>query len=153
MIDKDFKQLVYKKLKQEIEDKINTLQSEFKVYSESAANETKSTAGDKHDTSKSMMQLEQEKLSGQLSILRNQRKSVELLPMAKTHTNVEFGSMVETNQGIFYFSISLSRPIELDGKTIQCISAASPIGKLMIGKSKEDEIRLMDKTYKIMDVL
>ena len=45
---------------QQVNDKINILQSEFNVYKDSAANETKSTAGDKHDTSKSMMQMEQE---------------------------------------------------------------------------------------------
>ena len=51
------RQLLELILKQ-IDDKINILQSEFNVYKDSAANETKSTAGDKHDTSKSMMQLE-----------------------------------------------------------------------------------------------
>ena len=52
---KSSKAQIHSILQKDLDKRIDTLQSEYKLYMESAANETKSTAGDKHDTSKSMM--------------------------------------------------------------------------------------------------
>ncbi len=142
---------IHEILANDLESRINTLQSEFKIYMESAANESKSTAGDKHDTSKSMMQLEQEKLSAQLSQLREQKKVLSQIDPSKRHQVVGFGSLVETNHGKFYISIS-SRSITHQSEQINYISIISPIGRAMQSKSNGFEFSFMGKHYIIQDI-
>jgi hypothetical protein len=144
----NFKQTILKLVTEQLQSKIDTIQSEYNVYLESAANETKSTAGDKHDTSKSMMQLEQEKLAGQLQQLKLQKKTLELIDPWKVQKSVQLGSYVETNHGNFFISIS-SKPIEFENTIINCISIQSPLGKLLQSKSEKAVFQLMDKQYQI----
>ena len=78
---------------------MNTIINEVK---ESSNSESKSSAGDKHETSKAMMQLEIEKLGTQLK-----EAELKLLEFDKINFNMNFqcieqGSLVETNRGYFY---------------------------------------------------
>lgn len=118
---------------------------------ESAANETKSTAGDKHDVSKSMMQLEQEKLSAQLNQLKDQKKVLSQIEVSKDYQKVRFGSLVETNHGNFYISIS-SRPIEINDEIFQIISLISPIGRMMQNMEPGSRFEFMGKSYQITGI-
>lgn len=148
MVQGNFKSTILKLVTEQLQSKINTIQSEYNVYLESAANETKSTAGDKHDTSKSMMQLEQEKLTGQLQQLKLQKKTLEIIDPWKEQKAVQLGSYIETNHGNFFISIS-SKPVEIENKIINCISIQSPLGKLLQGKAEKAVFQLMDKQYQI----
>lgn len=132
----------------DLNNKIQTLQSEYKVYMDSAANETKSTAGDKHDTSRSMMQLEQEKLNGQLQQLKIQKKVLELIDPWTNQNKVQLGSIVITDQGNFFISIS-GKPIQIDSKIFNCISLQSPIGKAFLNAQSGQSVTFMNKTYRI----
>lgn len=132
----------------DLNNKIQTLQSEYKVYMDSAANETKSTAGDKHDTSRSMMQLEQEKLNGQLQQLKIQKKVLELIDPWTTQNKVQLGSIIITDQGNFFISIS-SKPIQIDSQVFNCISLQSPIGKAFLNTQSGQSVSFMNKTYLI----
>lgn|SRR5574343_1510819 len=136
----------------DLSDKIETLQSEYKVYMESAANETKSTAGDKHDTSRSMMQLEQEKLAGQLQQFRLQKKTLELIDPWKVLDKVQLGALVYTDQGNFFIAVS-SKPIQFNQDVFNCISLQSPIGKALQGSVVGNRKDFMGKTYIINSIL
>ena len=68
------KETIYYFYKQQLQDKINHVQLILQELSQSAANETKSTAGDKHETALAMLQLEQENKRKQLNELRLQQK-------------------------------------------------------------------------------
>lgn len=132
----------------DLNNKIQTLQSEYKVYMDSAANETKSTAGDKHDTSRSMMQLEQEKLNGQLQQLKLQKKVLELIDPWSSHNKIQLGSIVITDQANFFISIS-GKPIQIDSMVFNCISLQSPIGKAFHNSIAGKSVIFMNKTYQI----
>lgn len=132
----------------DLNNKIQTLQSEYKVYMDSAANETKSTAGDKHDTSRSMMQLEQEKLNGQLQQLKLQKKVLELIDPWSANKKIQLGSVIITDQGNFFISIS-GKPIQVDSIVFNCISLQSPIGKAFHNASSGKSVLFMNKTYQI----
>lgn len=139
-------------LSKDLTDKIETLQSEYKVYMESAANETKSTAGDKHDTSRSMMQLEQEKLAGQLQQFRLQKKTLELIDPWTTAKAVQLGAIVYTNHGNFFVAVS-GKPIQSENSIFNCISIQSPIGKALQGASVGATKEFMGKSYIIQSIL
>jgi transcription elongation GreA/GreB family factor len=131
-----------------IDNKYKTLQSEYKLYQESAANETKSTAGDKHDTSKSMMQLEQEKLGHQLNLLLQQRKILENMDVKRSTGKIEFGAVVETDQGNFFISIG-AREIQINGQVFIPVSIQSPLAKILDRHVVNDAIKFNNKTYTI----
>lgn len=116
-----------------------------------ANNETKSTAGDKHETGRAMAQLETEKLSTQLNEALKLIQTIhQINPNQKTEL-IAFGSLVKTNFGNFYLSVSLGK-IELDGMECFCISPVSPIGKIMLTKKEKDSFSLNGKMYVIEEI-
>ncbi|MFM7768307.1 MAG: GreA/GreB family elongation factor [Bacteroidota bacterium] len=101
--------------------------------------DTKSTAGDKHETARAMAQLDVEMLSKQLA---KTNKSIEILkriPTNNTSKTIQQGSVVETSMGTFYLSVGLGN-IQVDGKTIMAISTESPMAKAIMGKKPGDQI-------------
>ena len=60
-----------------IKEKINILESESDFIRKEKNNITKSSAGDKFETSRSSMQIEYDKLNNQINILYNQLKLIE----------------------------------------------------------------------------
>lgn len=130
----------------DIESKIKTLNAEYALYRESAAGETKSTAGDKHDTAKAMMQLEQEKLGRQLEICLQQKKILEQIDTGKVFDHIEFSSIIETNSGNFFISVSM-REIEINGRHYMPISVQSPLAKAMLGKAVKQEFTFNNRIY------
>lgn len=147
----DLKQAVFSQLKDELDEKINTLSSEFRLYQESAANETKSTAGDKHDTSKSMMQLEQEKLGTQLQNLQILKKNLSRIDSKQRASLVGMGTMLETNHGKFFLGIPWQQ-IVIGNERIFIVSVQSPIGQQMIGKKPGDQFSFSGKDYQILSL-
>ncbi len=111
--------------------------------------DTKSTAGDKHETARAMAQLEVEMLSKQLGEIN---KSVDLLkriPIRNTSDTMQPGSVVETSIGTFYLSVGLGN-IQVDGKTIMAISIESPLAKAILGKKSGENIEWRGDTIKIL---
>ncbi|MFN9595965.1 MAG: GreA/GreB family elongation factor [Bacteroidota bacterium] len=111
--------------------------------------DTKSTAGDKHETARAMAQLEVEMLSKQLGEIN---KSVDLLkriPIRNTSDTVQPGSVVETSIGTFYLSVGLGN-IQVDGKTIMAISIESPLAKAILGKKSGENIEWRGDIIKIL---
>ena len=145
------KELLEQVFKQ-IDDKISILQSEFKVYKDSAENETKSTAGDKHDTSKSMMQLEQEKMGAQLSDLLNQKSVLLNITVKTKQKSIGLGSLVYTNNGNFFLSI-FSKQIILNSVNYFPVSIQSPIGKELLKSKKGSTITINAKQYTVIDIV
>ncbi len=62
-----FKQKLHSALIEEVEKRSANLQDSLNDALDSTANETKSTAGDKHETGRAMAQLEQEKIGSQIA--------------------------------------------------------------------------------------
>ena len=60
------------------------------------------------------------------------------------------GSLVITDQGKFYLSISAGQ-LQLDNETIFAISAVSPIGKMLLGKQKGSSFDFNGKKYLIKE--
>jgi transcription elongation GreA/GreB family factor len=134
-----------------IEDKLNTINSVFDSAQASANNETKSTAGDKHDTARAMAHLESEKNAKQLVEINKLKR---VLPYLKEHIISEqasLGSLVITSAGNYYLSISLGK-VKLHSKEYFLISAVTPIGKLLIGTSIGDVVSFNNKTIEILGV-
>ncbi len=105
-------------------------------YQKALASETKSSAGDKHETGRAMLQLEMEKAGQQLASI-NQMKMVLAKLTIQSSEVVRLGSLVVTDSAHYFLAISAGE-IKIDGKSYYAVSANSPIGKLLLGKQVGD---------------
>lgn len=134
-----------------LQQKIADLNAALQSVNEAANNETKSTAGDKHETAKAMMQLEQEKLSNQLSLLNTQLNDLQKMDANKQHAIIGNGSMVKTNNGILFIGVGLGK-IRVEETDLFAISSLSPLANLLTGKKANNSIKLNERNYIVLEV-
>ena len=78
-------------------------------------------------------------------------KTLEVLHkinLTKTATHAHLGSLVTTNKGNFFLSISLG-VLTHQKTTYYCIGLQTPIGKLLFGKQVGDTFSFRETTYQI----
>ena len=146
------KKRLHEKCAEISQQRVSDLSSIIQEAQDAANNETKSSAGDKHETGRAMAQLETEKLSKQLSeALKLQQNILQINPNTE-HKQVTVGSLVTTNNGIFYIAASLGK-IEVDENLYFIISPVSPIGKLLIGLKTNGSFSFNGKDYTILNLI
>ncbi len=146
-----FKETIYQYYLKLIDEKIHLLQSTLYELRLSAANETKSTAGDKHETALAMLQIEQENTTKQLNEVLNQKKTLEQIDATIKTIQVCKGSLVKTNQGFFFISTALGKK-EIDGTLVIALSPASPLGNKMMDLKQGDSFAFNQTKYTIEEL-
>lgn len=131
--------------------KLNSLNQSLQEINESSNQESKSSAGDKHETTKALMHIEQEKLGKQIELIRTQIEEVEKIQTEKRQMTISNGSVIQTDQATFYIAAAIGKT-ELDGKDYFIISIHSPIAQAMI-KSDLKKFDLNGKLYVIKELL
>lgn len=111
---------------------------------------TKSSAGDKHETSRAMIHLDQEKLSSQLLELNKSLRILSEIKILK-HSSVKMGSLFKTNHSIFYISIGLGK-VSFNGTNIYIMSPVSPLSQELIGLNQHDSIEFNGITQNILSI-
>ncbi|MEQ1799081.1 MAG: hypothetical protein ABL872_14100 [Lacibacter sp.] len=119
--------------------------------SDSAANETKSTAGDKHETALAMLQIEQENSSRQLNDVLKQKAVLEKIDPSLQPEQVVSGSLVKTNKGYFFISLGLGK-ITVDEQLIIALSPESLLGIQMMHLKKNDLFSFNGMQYRIENI-
>ncbi|MCK0161256.1 3-oxoacyl-ACP synthase [Allomuricauda sp. F6463D] len=119
---------------------------------ESLGSETKSSAGDKHETGRAMVQLEQEKLGQQLQELEITRSILNKINLETPSNKIRLGSLVKTSMAYYYISISAGG-FKYNDVTVYCISANAPIAKLLIGKENGEHYVFNGISQVILDVI
>jgi len=116
---------------QKISEKIQKLE-QLIAETRASNNDTKSSMGDKYETSREMLQQEINNLQIQLN---EHLKSLQILKNINpiVHKVVGLGSFVETEKGRFFIAVSLGE-ITFNQEKIFVISAESPLAKAMSGK-------------------
>ncbi|MFZ1371445.1 MAG: hypothetical protein WAR78_13740 [Ferruginibacter sp.] len=146
------KEKIYKHYLQVINDKVAMLQQVLADLKESGTNETKSTAGDKHETALAMLQIEQANTRGQLQEVLAQKIILEKINPALSVSSIVNGSLIKTNKGYFFMSVALGKAI-VDDKAIIALSPQSPLGKKLMGLTAADAIEVNANSYLIEAVL
>jgi len=133
------KQELLQQLHSLVDEKITTAQSMIDTAKESKNNETKSTAGDKYETGRAMMQAEQEKSEVRLSEAQRLKAILGTIDIDTLPTTIQLGSLVTTDRGSYFVSIGLGR-LRVGGSVYYSLSPAAPIGQLLMGKKVNDTI-------------
>lgn len=121
------------------------LQAAIDQVQSSANSETKSTAGDKHETARAMAQLEVEMLSKQLSEVHKSTEALQRLRNTMPSSTIQPGSVVVTSVGTFYLSVSIGN-IEFADVRLMAISLEAPLAKVLMGKKAGDQLVWNHKT-------
>lgn len=127
------KEEIVNELKRKLNQRYKELTQYAKDLNESLSSESKSTAGDKHDTSRAMIHLEQEKIQNKFSEIQLQLKQLEIIRQVGKKSSIGFGSLILTSNDLFLIGIGLGKQI-INGRVIYCVGIESPIGKLLQGK-------------------
>lgn len=146
-----YKQKLYERCVQHIQQRMDDLRKAIKVLQLSANEETKSSVGDKYETGRAMVQLEIEKLLVQLSACTSQRQVLERIDPALPSTVIQLGSVVKTNHGNFFLSVSAGQ-LSVDAENFMAISPASPIGAKLMGLRATEKFSIHDREYSITSV-
>ena len=134
-----------------IQERIVGIKSELASIEESRNNETKSSAGDKYETGRAMMQMEEEKSRMQLGKANQLRLELMEINLKQNNGQISKGNLVITDKGKYFISIGLGK-VKIGNDVYYCISTASPIGIQMRGKTVGDEIKFGERIIKIIDI-
>ena len=148
---KEKKRLLYNNLLQRLDLQIDSTQKALQSTKESRDNETKSSVGDKYETGRAMMQLEQGRLESQLNKTLHLRKILTQINLEKEYLQVEAGAMVETDQGIYFISIGLGKVV-LEDQTYFAISTAAPVSGVLLGKKVGEVAVFQGREFMIQNV-
>lgn len=146
-----FKQSLYQQLLSKLNEKIVAFQDAVSAIKESIANETKSTAGDKYETARAMLHIEQENISRQLNNVLTQRNELYKLENIKIGDTIIPGTLIATDNGIFYLSIGFGQ-LKIDDQTIIVLSPQAPLGRVFLGLKKGDIAIFDNKQYHLLEI-
>lgn len=145
------KQTLYNNCKAYVEQRISTAKQAMQNAQDAANNESKSTAGDKHDTARAMMHIEKEQNARLLAESNALADVLSRINPEKENNKAVLGSVVRTNRGNFYLSISAGK-LQVENDIFFAISTDSPIGKLMLGLVVGECFEFRGVRYEIVSV-
>jgi len=134
-----------------VSDRERTVAQIIQSNQEGLSSETKSSAGDKHETGRAMLQLEMEKASQQLESIYMLKSVLAKITIDDTSAVIKLGSLIITKQANYFLAISVGE-INIDTKIYYAISPSSPIGNLLLGKRVGEELVFNGKTIQIAKV-
>jgi hypothetical protein len=131
--------------------KIELLSFTIDELTESMNADTKSSVGDKHETSRARMQAEQEKLQSQMADFKEQLMQLEKMDLKRVYEEIATGCLIQTPQAYFFICVPMGK-LEFEGKVIYVISPLSPIAKKFMGLKARDELKVNEINYSIMGI-
>ena len=113
----------------------------WKGLGESAANDTKSSAGDKHETGRAMIHIEQETIRKQLNEALEQKSILE-----KTE-----GRLIKTSRGYVFLAVPIGKIVS-EENTVMAISPGSPLGIKLAGLKVNESAEVNGVKYFVQGV-
>jgi len=147
----EVKRELYNLCLENINKRVQTIEKRLNDMVEARNSETKCVVGDKHETGRTMMHLEEEKSRMQYYEIDKELKTLLKIDIDKGFNNIEAGCLVSTTNGIYFISIGIGKVV-INQENYYCVSQTSPIGLLLIGKTIGDKITFNNNTFTIKDI-
>ena len=151
-IDMELKKQLYGLCLEFVANRLKTIQQTIQELQESLTSETKSSAGDKHETGRAMIQLEREKTGQQLADTQKLNEVLSKMDMATTSKSIRLGSVVLTSKANYFIAISAGQ-FEVMNRQFFAISPNTPIGQLLLGKTVGNKVVFGEQSFEIEEVL
>ncbi|MEQ9442037.1 MAG: 3-oxoacyl-ACP synthase [Cyclobacteriaceae bacterium] len=151
-MDLSLKKQVFAACQTRLSERIADLREEMRETKLAASEDTKSSAGDKYETGRAMLDMERERLSAHLNETGKMYDLLASLSATKLYEQVQVGSLVATSRGIFYVSVGLGSVV-VDGNAYYCISPQSPMGQALFGLSAGEETLFQGQAVQVTQVV
>ncbi|MCI4669372.1 MAG: 3-oxoacyl-ACP synthase [Bacteroidia bacterium] len=152
MSEISFKKSIHQACLDQLQQKKAILNKQISDAQTAASEDTKSSAGDKYETSREMMKQEINKASQQLAIYEKMEEILVKLKPDTPSDKVSLGSLIKTNEGWYHFSVSLGQ-VKIEKSKVYVLSLASPLGKEMLNKTEGEEINFRGRKILIEKVV
>lgn len=129
----NIKEELFKQCVAYVNKRMKTIEEIISSNKKALQSETKSSAGDKHETGRAMLQLEMEKASQQLSGVEKMKETLSKINLERVTDVAHLGNVVITDKNAYFLSIS-SGQLKVADKVYFSVSVSSPIGRLLLGK-------------------
>ncbi|MCK8480381.1 GreA/GreB family elongation factor [Psychroserpens algicola] len=150
-MNSSLKHTLFEQCQQFVDGRLNAIQQTISEIQESLSSETKSSAGDKHETGRAMLQLEREKAGQQLAEIQKLNQLLSKIDLSKPSKTIGLGSLVFTTQAHYFIIISAGQ-LQAQDQQFYAISANTPIAKLLLGKQAGDLITFSNQEFTIIEV-
>ena len=135
------KSVVIAELDRQLLRKLSYLTTNLKQAIDSRNSDTKSSAGDKFETSREMVQIEIQKIETEIS--KTQQFFTDLASKAS--------QLIITDKGAFLISIPFGK-VMVNTTEVFCISNSAPITKQLVNTEISDNFEYRGVTYNILDI-
>ncbi|MDC7994942.1 GreA/GreB family elongation factor [Altibacter sp. HG106] len=135
-----------------VQQKKESVEKRLAAIVESLQQATKSSAGDKHETGRAMLQLDRENLGKQLAEIEKTQAVLKRIDLSGDSAHIRHGSVVITDAGNYFLSASVGA-IEMKGDTYYCISVQSPMGKALLGQQEGNSVSCNGRNVLIRQLL
>ena len=148
----NLKQTLFNHCQGVLNNRLKRIQTSISDLQNSLLSETKSTAGDKHETGRAMLQIEREKAGQQLANIQKQFEILNKINPKAKQNKIALGSIVLTSQANYFISIGIGE-ICNNSNTYYAISMASPVARLLMGKTVGDKFVLGHREITITKII
>jgi len=152
MLQLKIKEALFKECQDFVNKRSQTVEDIISSNQKALQSETKSSAGDKHETGRAMLQLEMEEAGQQLAGISQMKLILAKINILKKSEIAHLGSVIETDLANYFISISTGK-IMVKDKSYFAISVSSPIGKLLLGKKVNEEFTFNGKKFKVKNII
>ncbi len=148
MIQLPEKTAVHEYCLQLVRERIEGLELQLADLTESAANETKSTAGDKYETARAMLHIEQDQVRRQMRENRSILATLEAIDPLRSNQRIGPGSLACLNGDWYYFGASLGRQ-DIGGMQIIAVSMLAPLSGKLKGLGIGETASVNGRSYQV----
>lgn len=136
-----------------VHKKIEEVNMAIQTANHSLVEEDKSSAGDKYETGREMIQQDLNRYEQQLKNLTQDLDLLQRIQQSQeTRTDaVGLGSLVKTDKSIFFLACSIG-VVPVGKNTIYCISLVSPIGQVLQGKKEGENFAFNGVEHQILSL-
>jgi transcription elongation GreA/GreB family factor len=148
----DLKKELYNQCLNYVQMRMEAAQLAINEAQKASNDDTKSSAGDKYETGRAMMQQETDRNMVQLNEANKLKVALNKINPNVIADKAETGSVILTGNGNFYIAVSAGI-LTVNGENYFAISPGSPIGLKLLGQKAGAEFKLNDKIYHIKGVI
>ncbi len=146
------KQQVFNYCRQYVESRMATAKQSMDDAQQAANEEGKSSAGDKYETGRAMMQIERDKAAQQLDEAIKLRGILDHLSLDTQYEKIGLGSLVITNTKKIFISIGIGKVV-LNENEFLVVTPSAPLGKALTGLKIGDELTFNKEKITIVQIL
>ncbi len=133
-------------------DTYNGLKTELDSFKGSHGDAPKSSAGDKHETSKAMADIEAEKISQSLDRVKRQMTQLANIKLDIESTKIGLGSLFKANNNWYFIAVAYGKFTTPNFGEVFVISSEAPISRALNGKKIGDTAEFNNISFLISEI-